>query len=65
MAEVPEEVTEEVAELVQRTQLGDRSAFDGLVRRFQDMAVGYSYSLLGDFHLAEAAVGREGVFSTP
>ena len=26
-----------------------------LVERFQDMAVGYSYSILGDFHLAEDA----------
>ena len=26
-----------------------------LVERFQDMAVGYAYSVLGDFHLAEDA----------
>ncbi|MGE5559752.1 MAG: RNA polymerase sigma factor, partial [Chloroflexota bacterium] len=31
------------------------SAFDTLVRRFQDMAVGYAYSLLEDFHLAQDA----------
>ncbi len=41
--------------LVVRAQTGDRSAYDQIVRRFQDMAVGYAYSLLGDFHLAEDA----------
>jgi RNA polymerase sigma factor (sigma-70 family) len=34
---------------------GDLLAFDALVRRFQDMVVGYAYSLLGDFQLAEDA----------
>lgn len=38
-----------------RAQRGDREAFGTLVRRFQDMAVGYSYSLLLDFPLAEDA----------
>jgi len=38
-----------------RTRAGDLSAFDPLVREFQDMAVGYAYSILGDFHLAEDA----------
>ena len=42
-------------ELVRRAQQGDLGAFDGLVSRFRDMAVGYSYSLLRDFHLAEDA----------
>src|SRR5947209_1159995 len=32
---------------------GDASAFDVLVRRFQDMAVGYAHSLVGDFDLAQ------------
>lgn len=41
--------------LVVRAQTGDRAAYDGIVHRFQDMAVGYAYSLLGDFHLAEDA----------
>ena len=40
---------------VEKAQAGDLEAFDSLVRRFQDMAVGYAYSLLGDFHLAEDA----------
>ena len=30
-------------------------AYGRIVRRFQDMAYGYAYSLLGDFHLAEDA----------
>ena len=30
-------------------------AYEIIVRRFQDMAVGYGYSILGDFHLAEDA----------
>jgi RNA polymerase sigma factor (sigma-70 family) len=34
---------------------GDLAAFDAVVRRFQDMAVGYAYSILGDFPLAEDA----------
>ena len=41
--------------LVQRTLRGDVVAYGDLVRRFQDMAVGYAYTLLGDFHLAEDA----------
>ena len=38
-----------------RAQAGDLAAYDAVVRRFQDMAVGYAYSLVGDFHLAEDA----------
>src|SRR5512136_3487163 len=34
---------------------GDVEAFDALVRQFEDMAVGYAYSVLGDFGLAEDA----------
>jgi RNA polymerase sigma factor (sigma-70 family) len=41
--------------LVTRAREGDADAFDLLVRRFQDMAVGYGYSILHDFHLAEDA----------
>lgn len=41
--------------LVTRAKSGDASAFDRLVRDFQDMAVGYAVTLLGDFHLAEDA----------
>ena len=41
--------------LVVQAQSGDLEAFAAIVRRFQDMAVGYGYSLLGDVHLAEDA----------
>jgi RNA polymerase sigma factor (sigma-70 family) len=41
--------------LVTRAQSGNLEAYTQLVHRFQDMAVGYAYSLLGDFHLAEDA----------
>ena len=40
---------------VKRAQAGELGAFHGLVVRFQDMAVGYAFSLLGDYHLAEDA----------
>src|SRR5437763_10117781 len=40
---------------VRLAQVGDTEAFGRIVRRFQDMAVGYAASLLGDFHLAEDA----------
>jgi DNA-directed RNA polymerase specialized sigma24 family protein len=49
-------------ELVRRAQQGDLGASDGLVSRFRDMAVGYSYSLLRDFHLAEDAA-QEAIYS--
>ena len=41
--------------LITRAQTGDLSGFGEIVRRFQNMAVGYAYSILGDFHLAEDA----------
>jgi len=41
--------------IVTRARDGDAEAFGILVRRFQDMAVGYSYSILHDFQLAEDA----------
>jgi len=41
--------------LVERSRAGDLEAFTEVVRRFQDMAHGYAYSILGDFHLAEDA----------
>jgi hypothetical protein len=40
-------------ELVHKAQQGDLDAFDALVERFRDMAVGYAYSFLRDFPLAE------------
>ena len=44
---------QEVTALIEGVQAGDGDAFAALVRRFQDMAVGYAYSLLGDRQLAE------------
>jgi len=41
--------------LVHHTREGDDDAFEIIVRRFQDMAVGYGYSILRDFQLAEDA----------
>jgi RNA polymerase sigma factor (sigma-70 family) len=41
--------------LVVQAQNGDLEAYAAIVGRFQDMAVGYGYSLLGDVHLAEDA----------
>ncbi len=52
---------EEIAALVIRAAAKDGirddrlRAFGELVQRFQDMAFGYAYSVLGDFHLAEDA----------
>jgi RNA polymerase sigma factor (sigma-70 family) len=46
---------EELTTLIEASRAGDKEAYSHLVRRFQDMAVGYAYSLLGDFHLAEDA----------
>ncbi len=45
----------ELKYLVERSREGDLEAFTEVVRRFQDMAHGYAYSILGDFHLAEDA----------
>ncbi len=44
-----------LANLVISAREGDAEAFGAVVRRFQDMAVGYGYSLLGNLHLAEDA----------
>jgi RNA polymerase sigma factor (sigma-70 family) len=41
--------------LVHRAREGDDDAYESIVRRFQDMAVGYGYSILRDFQLAEDA----------
>lgn len=44
-----------LAVTVRRAQGGEIPAFRELVVGFQDMAVGFAFSLLGDFHLAEDA----------
>ena len=47
--------TSDLTETIARSIDGDLDAFALLVERFQDMAVGYAYSILGDFQLAEDA----------
>ena len=42
-------------EIIERAQGGEHEAYRDLVLRFQDMAVGYAFSMLNDFHLAEDA----------
>lgn len=44
---------ETLTQLVDGTRSGDLEAFGRLVRRFQQMAYGCAFSVLGDFHLAE------------
>src|SRR5215471_121936 len=41
--------------LIHSVREGDDDAYSIIVRRFQDMAVGYGYSILRDFQLAEDA----------
>ncbi len=49
---------EELALLVERTQSGDLDAYGEIVHRFQDMAYGYGYSMLGDFSAGESFLRR-------
>lgn len=44
-----------IVALILRARQGDADAYGLLVRCFQDMAVGYGYSILGDFQFAEDA----------
>ena len=41
--------------LIGQVKLGDKRAYEPIVRRFQDMAVAYGYATLGDWQLAEDA----------
>ena len=45
----------ELRDWVLQARQGDLESYGKIVRRFQDMAYGYAYSLLSDFHLAEDA----------
>ena len=49
--------------LIARVKLGDKRAYEPIVRRFQDMAVAYGYATLGDWQLAEDAA-QEAFHST-
>lgn len=44
---------EELGRLVERARSGDLAAFGRVVERFQDMAYGCAYAVVGDFHLAQ------------
>jgi len=46
---------EDLDPLIISASSGDVAAFERLVLRFQGMAVGYAFAILGDFHLAEDA----------
>jgi RNA polymerase sigma factor (sigma-70 family) len=46
---------EEIRHLVESSRSGDLDAFAALVGRFQNMAHGCAYAILGDFHEAEDA----------
>ena len=46
---------DDLNDLLARAQEGDLDATGEIVRRFQDMALGYAYSLLDDFQLSEDA----------
>ncbi len=48
-------IQERYENTVAQAASGDLGAFECLVLRFQDMAVGYAFSVLGDFHLAQDA----------
>ena len=45
----------DLTQLIKQARQGDSRAYESVVRRFQDMAVGYAYALLGDWHEAEDA----------
>ncbi len=45
----------ELSGLIKAARKGDSDAFEEALRRFQDMAVGYAYALLGDWQEAEDA----------
>jgi RNA polymerase sigma factor (sigma-70 family) len=47
--------TEEMVELIHAAQGGNKAAYEEIVHRFQDMAYGYAYAYLNDFHLAQDA----------
>ena len=45
----------ELSGLIKAARKGDSDAFEEVLRRFQDMAVGYAYAMLGDWQEAEDA----------
>lgn len=51
----PRLTPERLISLVEKARMGDRTAYDLIVRQFQDLAVGYAYSILRNFPEAEEA----------
>lgn len=49
-------VMQEIAELVEDARDGDDAAFEELVRRHQNLVLGYAFNRLGDFHRAQDVV---------
>jgi RNA polymerase sigma factor (sigma-70 family) len=45
----------ELTTLIRRARAADLDAFTELTRRYQNLAFGYAFALLGDFHLAQDA----------
>lgn len=45
----------DVAHLIVQVKMGDLAAYEPIVHRFQNIAVGYGYAILGDWQLAEDA----------
>ena len=43
----------QIIKLINQVRLGESGAYETIVHRFQDMAVGYAYAKLGDLYLAE------------
>jgi RNA polymerase sigma factor (sigma-70 family) len=46
---------EDLTRLLAQVKLGDKHAYEPVVKNFQDMAVAYGYAMLGDWQLAEDA----------
>jgi len=44
-----------IRELIIKARVGDAGAFEEIVEKYRDMAVGYAYAVLNDYHLAEDA----------
>ena len=55
MAEQPIETLVAQAQALDGSPLRRQEAFGALIERFQDVAYGYAYALLGDPHLAQDA----------
>ena len=50
-----QKLKQELVTLITEAQKGDRYAYSQIVKQFQDLAVGYAYSILRSFPLAEEA----------